>query len=66
MDEGFFQENFPENFSAGDLECSVDQFVEKILSDVWEIFSLSQPVYLFIYIFLTCDLTYHENFLSKI
>ena len=51
MDEGFFQENFPENFSAGDLECSVDQFVEKILSDVWEIFSLSQPVYLFIYIF---------------
>ena len=47
----FFQEIFPDNFSGEGLECSVDQFVEKILSEVWEIFSLSQPVYLFIYIF---------------
>ena len=47
----FFQENFPDNFSAGDLECSFDQFVEKILSEVWENLSISQPVYLFIYIF---------------
>ena len=52
-------------FSAGDLECTFDQFVEKILSEVSEILSLSQPVYLFIYIFLTYDLTDHENFLSK-
>ena len=61
----FFQEKFPDNFSAGDLECSFDQFVEKILSEVWGIRSLSQPVYLFIYFFLTYDLTDHENFLSK-
>ena len=61
----FFQEIFHDNFSARDLECSVDQFVEKILSEVWETFSVSQPVYLFIYIFLTCDLTDHKNFLSK-
>ena len=66
MDEAFFfQENSPDNFSAGDLECSFDQIVEKILSEVWEILSLSQPVYLFIYIFSTYDLTDHENFLSK-
>ena len=66
MDEGFFfKENFLKMFPAGDLECSFDQFVEKLLSEVWEILSLSQPVYLFIYIFLTYDLTDHENFLSK-
>ena len=65
MEEGFFQEKLPDNFSAVDLECSFDQFVEKILSEVWEILSLSQPVYLFIYIFSTYDLTDHENFLSK-
>ena len=51
MDEGFFSRKFPDNFSTGDLECSFDQFVENILSEVWEILWLSQPVYLFIYIF---------------
>ena len=61
----FFQENFPDSFSAEDLESVFDQIVEKILSEVWEILSLSQPVYLFIYIFSTYDLTDYENFLSK-
>ena len=51
MDEAFFQEKIPDNFSAGDLECSFDQFVEKILSEVWEILSLCQTVFLFIHIF---------------
>ena len=51
MDEGIFHEKFPDNFSTGDLECSFDQFVENIFSEVWEILSLSQPVYLFIYNF---------------
>ena len=51
MDEAFFSRKIPDNFSAGDLECSFDQFVEKIMSEVWEILSLSQPVHLFIYIF---------------
>ena len=60
-----FQEKFPDNFSTGDLKCSFDQFVENILSEIWEILWLSQTVYLFIYIFLTYDLTDHENFLSK-
>ena len=61
----FFPNKFPDKFSAGDLECSFDQIVEKILPEVWEILSLSQPVSLFIYFFLTYDLTDHENFLSK-
>ena len=66
MDEGFFfKEIFLTIFPAGNLECSFYQFVEKILSEVWEKLSLSQAVYLFIYIFLTYDLTDHENFLSK-
>ena len=61
----FFQEKFPDNFSTGDLECSFEQFVDNILSEVWEILSLSQHVYLFIYNFLTYDLTDQKNFLSK-
>ena len=65
MDEGFFSRKYPDNFSTGDLECSFEQFVDNILSEVWEILSLSQPVYLFIYNFLTYDLTDQENFLSK-
>ena len=51
MDEGIFHEKFPDNFSTGDLECGFDQFVEKILSEVWEILSFSQTVFLFIHIF---------------
>ena len=47
----FFQDKVPDIFSAGGLECSFDQIVEKILPEVWEILSLSQTVYLFIYIF---------------
>ena len=63
MAEGFFQDKFPDNFSAGDLECSCDQIVEKILPEVWEILSLSQTVYLIVYMFLTYDITDHGNFL---
>ena len=61
----FFQEKFPDNFSTGDLECGFDQFVENILSEVWEIlFFLNLFICLFT-IFLTYDLTDQENFLSK-
>ena len=65
MDEGFFSRNVSWQFFRRVLECSFDQFVEKFLAEVWEILSLSQTVYLFIYIFLAYDLTDHENFLSK-
>ena len=60
----FFQENFPDNFSTGDLECSFDQFVENIWSEVWEILWLSQPVFFYLH-FFTYDFTDHKNFLSK-
>ena len=34
MEEGFFQEKFPDNFSVEDLESLFDQIVEKILPEV--------------------------------
>ena len=61
MDEGIFHEKFPDNFSTGDLECGFDQFVENILSEVWEILSLSQPVYLYIYNFFDLWFTWSRK-----
>ena len=52
MEDGFFSRKVPGNFSARDLECSFDQFVEKILSEVWETLSFSQIDYLFSHILL--------------
>ena len=51
MEDGFFQDKFPDNFSAEDLECSFDQIVEKILPELWEILSISQTICLFNHIF---------------